>query len=128
MYTSAEQLNNNKLTPPNNENWTLLQHYKIENQLKKDHFKSNEIHNSIRQIGTKYVYGVGEESSRNTERTSGGHYTGGYGQVREWRGRRGRDVRPQRRIAPERYLNGSYPFQVKFTPDDLLNGKWSRYS
>lgn len=71
----------------------------------------------------------GEESSRNTERTSGGHYTGGYGQVREWRGRRGRDVRPQRRIAPERYLNGSYPFQVKFTPDDLLNGsKWDTLS
>ncbi|KAF9419913.1 hypothetical protein HW555_003746 [Spodoptera exigua] len=71
----------------------------------------------------------GEESSRNTERTSSGHYTGGYGQVREWRGRRGRDVRPQRRIAPERYLNGSYPFQVKFTPDDLLNGsKWDTLS
>ncbi|KAJ8718705.1 hypothetical protein PYW08_002942 [Mythimna loreyi] len=71
----------------------------------------------------------GEESSRNTERTSNGHYAGGYGQVREWRGRRGRDARPQRRIAPERYLNGSYPFQVKFTPDDLLNGsKWDTLS
>lgn len=48
---------------------------------------------------------------------------GGYAAAREWRGRRPRDPRPQRRIAPERYLNGSYPFQVKFTPDDLLNGE-----
>lgn len=63
---------------------------------------------------------VGEEVVRNAERT---HYTGGW-VAREWRGRRGHVARPQRRIAPERYLNGSYPFQVKFTPDDLLNGQY----
>lgn len=50
----------------------------------------------------------------------GGGGAGGYGS-REWRGRR-REQRPQRRIAPERFLNAAYPFQVKFTPDDLLNG------
>ncbi|XP_047028985.1 poly(A) RNA polymerase gld-2 homolog A-like isoform X2 [Helicoverpa zea] len=71
----------------------------------------------------------GEESSRSSERAAGSQFGGAYGQVREWRGRRGRDARPQRRIAPERYLNGSYPFQVKFTPDDLLNGsKWDTLS
>ncbi|XP_046966727.1 poly(A) RNA polymerase gld-2 homolog A-like isoform X1 [Vanessa cardui] len=47
---------------------------------------------------------------------------------REWRGR-GRREQRQRRIAPERYLSAAYPFQVKFTPDDLLNGsKWDTLS
>ncbi|XP_075979319.1 poly(A) RNA polymerase gld-2 homolog A-like [Anticarsia gemmatalis] len=67
----------------------------------------------------------GEEGSVR-ERGAGG---AGWGGAREWRGRRGHVARPQRRIAPERYLNGSYPFQVKFTPDDLLNGsKWDTLS
>ncbi|XP_063539635.1 poly(A) RNA polymerase gld-2 homolog A-like [Cydia strobilella] len=49
--------------------------------------------------------------------------------VREWRGRVRREPHRPRRIAPERYLNASYPFQVKFTPDDLLNGsKWDNLS
>ncbi|RVE42990.1 hypothetical protein evm_012362 [Chilo suppressalis] len=60
----------------------------------------------------------------------GGLGGGGTRDYREWRSRRGREAtaRP-RRIAPERYLNASYPFQVKFTPDDLLNGsKWDTLS
>ncbi|CAH2049002.1 unnamed protein product, partial [Iphiclides podalirius] len=49
-------------------------------------------------------------------------------QQREWRARPRRELRP-RRIAPERFLNATYPFQVKFTPDDLLNGsKWDTLS
>ncbi|CAG4955476.1 unnamed protein product [Parnassius apollo] len=49
-------------------------------------------------------------------------------QQREWRARPRRELRP-RRIAPERFLNASYPFQVKFTPDNLLNGsKWDTLS
>ncbi|OWR51040.1 poly(A) RNA polymerase gld-2 homolog A-like isoform X1 [Danaus plexippus] len=50
------------------------------------------------------------------------------GEGREWRGRGRREPR-QRRIAPERYLAASYPFQVKFTPDNLLNGsEWDTLS
>ncbi|KAI5643859.1 hypothetical protein NE865_04035 [Phthorimaea operculella] len=60
----------------------------------------------------------GEGPSRNVDRANG--YYGGWG-GREWRGG-GRSRRePRRRIAPERYLNSTYPFQVKFTPDELLN-------
>ncbi|XP_052742358.1 poly(A) RNA polymerase gld-2 homolog A [Bicyclus anynana] len=40
---------------------------------------------------------------------------------REWRGRGRRDPRP-RRFVPERLIGASYPFQVKFAPDNLLNG------
>ncbi|CAG9791102.1 unnamed protein product [Diatraea saccharalis] len=59
-----------------------------------------------------------------------GGYGGGTREWREWRSRRGREAHARpRRIAPERYLNASYPFQVKFTPDDLLNGsKWDTLS
>ncbi|XP_045501288.1 poly(A) RNA polymerase gld-2 homolog A-like [Colias croceus] len=47
---------------------------------------------------------------------------------REWRARNRREHRP-RRIAPDRYLTAAYPFQVKFTPDDLLNGSnWDTLS
>ncbi|XP_072938177.1 poly(A) RNA polymerase gld-2 homolog A-like [Epargyreus clarus] len=49
------------------------------------------------------------------------------GACREWRGRR-REPRA-RRAAPERHLHAAYPFQVKFTPDDLLNGsEWDTLS
>ncbi|XP_045776007.1 poly(A) RNA polymerase gld-2 homolog A-like [Maniola jurtina] len=44
--------------------------------------------------------------------------------TREWRGRGRRDLRP-RRPGLEHYFSANYPFQVRFTPDDLLNG--SRY-
>ncbi|XP_030028326.2 poly(A) RNA polymerase gld-2 homolog B [Manduca sexta] len=64
--------------------------------------------------------GESSSSSRADVGAGGAGAGGGYG-AREWRGRR-RDPRPQRRIAPERFLNAAYPFQVKFTPDDLLNG------
>ncbi|XP_049871654.1 poly(A) RNA polymerase gld-2 homolog A-like [Pectinophora gossypiella] len=70
----------------------------------------------------------GEGPARSSELRPGavvGAYAG-YGQ-REWRGRARRE--PRRRIAPDRYLNASYPFQVKFTPDDLLNGsEWDTLS
>ncbi|XP_050679392.1 poly(A) RNA polymerase gld-2 homolog A-like [Leptidea sinapis] len=47
---------------------------------------------------------------------------------REWRSRNRRDQKP-RRIAPDRFLTASYPFQVKYTPDDLLTGsKWDSLS
>ncbi|XP_028178731.1 poly(A) RNA polymerase gld-2 homolog B-like [Ostrinia furnacalis] len=79
----------------------------------------------------------GEAASRSSERSSGsGSSAGGQAgwsgsrEWREWRSRRAREphARP-RRIAPERYLNASYPFQVKFTPDDLLTGsKWDTLS
>ncbi|XP_026325862.1 poly(A) RNA polymerase gld-2 homolog A-like isoform X3 [Hyposmocoma kahamanoa] len=73
-----------------------------------------------------------EGTSRSSERVgSAGGGWGGWG-VRggEWRGRRERrDTRPRHRIAPERYLNAAYPFQVKFTPDELLNGsEWDTLS
>lgn len=77
----------------------------------------------------------GEEASR-PQRTNCLSYTtqyaaygSGAGGAREWRGRRSHVARAPRRIAPERYLNGTYPFQVKFTPDDLLNGsQWDSLS
>ncbi|CAK1541980.1 unnamed protein product [Leptosia nina] len=47
---------------------------------------------------------------------------------REWRARNRRDQR-SRRITPDQILSGPYPFQVKFTPDDLLNGSnWDNLS
>ncbi|XP_041981044.1 poly(A) RNA polymerase gld-2 homolog A-like [Aricia agestis] len=47
--------------------------------------------------------------------------------AREWRARR-REPRP-RRAAPDRYLAAHYPAQVKFAPDDLLNGsQWDMLS
>ncbi|CAH0588239.1 unnamed protein product [Chrysodeixis includens] len=73
--------------------------------------------------------GSNKSGEKGEEPARAAYVGGGYAAAREWRGRRGRDPRPQRRIAPERYLNGSYPFQVKFTPDDLLNGsKWDTLS
>lgn len=68
----------------------------------------------------------GESSSRSSERgaNAGGGWNGWGVKSGEWRGRRERrDARPRHRIAPERYLNAAYPFQVKFTPDELLNGE-----
>ncbi|KAL0821355.1 hypothetical protein ABMA28_005944 [Loxostege sticticalis] len=83
----------------------------------------------------------GEAASRSSERSSGSNSSagtayngqagwGGAREWREWRSRRTREAHARpRRIAPERYLNASYPFQVKFTPDDLLNGsKWDTLS
>lgn len=52
---------------------------------------------------------------------------GGHG-AREWRRGARREARPPRRLAPDRYLNAAYPFQVKYTPDDLLNGKLHFYN
>ncbi|KAM3960422.1 poly(A) RNA polymerase gld-2 homolog A [Aphomia sociella] len=47
---------------------------------------------------------------------------------REWRPRR-REQHVRRRVMPDRYLSESYSCQVKFTPDDLLNGsKWDTLS
>ncbi|CAK1580771.1 unnamed protein product [Parnassius mnemosyne] len=72
----------------------------------------------------------GESSSRseNSTAASSGSAPPVQFQQREWRARPRRELRP-RRIAPERFLNASYPFQVKFTPDDLLNGsKWDTLS
>ncbi|XP_013169960.1 PREDICTED: poly(A) RNA polymerase gld-2 homolog A-like [Papilio xuthus] len=49
-------------------------------------------------------------------------------QQREWRARPKRDFRP-RRIPLERFATAAYPSQIKFTPDDLLNGsKWDSLS
>lgn len=63
----------------------------------------------------------GECTSSNPDHTAAGNTAQVLYNAREWRGRR-RDVRPQRRLAPERFFKATYPFQVKFTPDDLLNG------
>ncbi|KAJ0174933.1 hypothetical protein K1T71_009074 [Dendrolimus kikuchii] len=62
--------------------------------------------------------GNGSERPNGAQRGEGGGYS------REWRGRK-----HQRRFAPDRYLHTGYAFQVKYTPDDLLNGsKWDTLS
>lgn len=62
------------------------------------------------------VVSPGEGAAR-TERSAATH-----GYSREWRGRR-REPPARRRPGPDRYLAAAYAYQVKFTPDDLLNGK-----
>ncbi|CAH4020770.1 unnamed protein product [Pieris brassicae] len=48
--------------------------------------------------------------------------------TREWRSRNRRDHRP-RRLTIDRFNSSFYPFEVKFAPDDLLNGsQWDTLS
>ncbi|XP_068622599.1 poly(A) RNA polymerase gld-2 homolog A-like [Battus philenor] len=69
----------------------------------------------------------GESSSR-TNRNGASTAVAPVQQQREWRARPRRELRP-RKLVPERFHNTTYPFQVKFTPDDLLNGsKWDSLS
>ncbi|XP_052748029.1 poly(A) RNA polymerase gld-2-like isoform X2 [Galleria mellonella] len=70
--------------------------------------------------------GEGTSRERNNAGT-GPAQQGNYS--REWRPRRREQHTRQRRVLPDRYPNSSYSFQVKFTPDDLLNGsKWDTLS
>ncbi|XP_059048004.1 poly(A) RNA polymerase gld-2 homolog A-like [Achroia grisella] len=69
----------------------------------------------------------GEGTSRERDNANVPVQHGSYS--REWRPRRREQYVRQRRVMPDRHLNASYSFQVKFTPDDLLNGsKWDTLS